>query len=104
MQVWIRNLVLDPARYSCKFVDLQSPSSQESQTYAVVGTLSIRPPDRGIPLSPGTLGRNHNLALMLKSNPLDQVLEEKSKATEEGSCAVTKKTYSLKAESDGSVP
>ena len=49
---------------------------------------------------------------MLELNPLDQVLEEKSKAVEEESCEVLivlntsphKKTYSLKTESDGSVP
>lgn len=63
----------------------QPSSSWESQTRVLWETLPVshltgHPPPQGLRV---------DLALMLELNPLDQVLEEKSK-TEEESCAVLK--------------
>lgn len=58
LQVWICNLVLDPARYSHHF-EMQRgrpPSSQESLTCTLVGNLSIIPSDPGIPPFPRGFG------------------------------------------------
>lgn len=89
MQIWICNLVLDAARYPYHFVMQrgQPSSSRESQTCVLWETLPVShltghppPPPQGLWV---------DLALMLELNPLDQVLEEKSKTKEE-SCAVLK--------------